>query len=35
MNQGCSLFQNLTIRGFTTGTLTMSHLYRNGLLMPK
>ncbi|KAF0129965.1 MAG: hypothetical protein FD139_1443 [Methylocystaceae bacterium] len=34
MNQGCSLFQNLTIRGFTTGTLTMSHLYRNGLLMP-
>lgn len=34
MNQGCSLFQNLTIRGFTTGTTTMSHLYRNGLLTP-
>lgn len=30
----CTLFQNLMIRGFPTGTLSMSHLYRNGLLTP-
>lgn len=30
----CTLFQNLMIRGFSTGTLSMSHLYRNGVLLP-
>jgi iron complex outermembrane receptor protein len=30
----CTLFQNLMIRGFQTGTLSMAQLYRNGVLVP-
>ncbi|OAI26434.1 hypothetical protein A1351_15000 [Methylosinus sp. R-45379] len=34
MPTGCTLFQNLIIRGFPTGNLQLSQSYRNGLLLP-